>query len=447
MSLAWHDTVNAVKRLAAEIVRRDANTIDERARVTAIGIDSLALVVLREKIEQRFGVSIQDDTWLRFRSLEDIVTFLHERDRESTRSAESSLKTKSRSIVRPGMRLTPEMILHHELEIGMPHTGLMNLAETPLLKYLGDLRWAHISAVCDVPICDLRDLDGHRLYPTFFYVELAFPENRPMASFGENDVLKMLCTLERYGDSMLDGVTYMFPADRTDAAVTLYPNLETAVEAGVPAARFSNIFVHQYDGSEWLKKSRVSNRGFRRITKLTEAPDSYMAARQAQKDLAFKHPGSDYLRMTEGTVRVEYDLVTDRDLNGAGLVYFANYPVFLDISERKVLAEAKLSLPQELIDKRTLVRRQSAYLGNASIHDTVQVDITAWVQNPVRAGLERPEQAPIRLFLNYRMTRRSDGRLMMISTAEKTVFGHPFEDTPFAAELFSQPEEQDVMLA
>ncbi|MHC4861063.1 MAG: hotdog family protein [Planctomycetota bacterium] len=193
----------------------------------------------------------------------------------------------------------------------------------------------------------------------------------------------------------------------------------------------------QYDGAEWLKKSRPSNPGFDRITELTEAPDSYVIVKEAEEEGTFELPGPEYVRMTEGTVRVEYGLVADRDLNGVGLVYFANYPVFLDVCERQVLAEAKLALPRDMIDTRTLLRRRSGYLGNASAHDTVQVDIDAWVLDPVRAGHESPEEAPIRLFMNYRMTRRSDGRLMMISTAEKTIIGRPFKDAPFAAEFLS----------
>ena len=36
-------------------------------------------------------------------------------------------------------------------QIGMPLTGRNNLAETPLLQYLGDQRWRHVSRVLDVP--------------------------------------------------------------------------------------------------------------------------------------------------------------------------------------------------------------------------------------------------------------------------------------------------------
>jgi hypothetical protein len=36
--------------------------------------------------------------------------------------------------------------------------------------------------------------------------------------------------------------------------------------------------------------------------------------------------------------------------------------------------------------------------------------------------------APIRLFMNYRMVRRSDGRKMSVSQAEKVIFGKTLED-------------------
>ena len=96
--------------------------------------------------------------------------------------------------------------------------------------------------------------------------------------------------------------------------------------------------------------------------------------------------------MVDEPVCVEYDLVPDRDLNAAGLVYFANYPLILDICERKVLSNAKLKLTPDLIDRRTLVRRRSAYLGNAHRHDTVVVEMQAWVHNPFLADDPSPEK-------------------------------------------------------
>ena len=50
------------------------------------------------------------------------------------------------------------------------------------------------------------------------------------------------------------------------------------------------------------------------------------------------------------------------------------------------------------------------------------------MENPFLSGHPAPEMAPIRLFMNYEMSRRSDGRKMLVSSAEKVIFGKTLED-------------------
>jgi hypothetical protein len=57
------------------------------------------------------------------------------------------------------------------------------------------------------------------------------------------------------------------------------------------------------------------------------------------------------------------------------------------------------------------------------------------MRNPFATPKPAPEMDPIRLFSNQRMYRKSDGRLMMVSTAEKLIFGAPAEELPFFSEL------------
>ena len=125
----------------------------------------------------------------------------------------------------------------------------------------------------------------------------------------------------------------------------------------------------------------------------------------------------------------------DRDLNGAGLVYFANYPVFVDICERQVLKQGRFALADSHIDRRSLVRRRSAYLNNASASDRLELDFAIWLENPVLAGSPDPQSAPVRLFVNTRMRRQSDGRLMLVSTSQKVLTGIACGDLPFFQEI------------
>lgn len=436
-----------VKDLFARQARVSQQSIEINKWATDYGIDSLGLLVLRENLERALATSFPDHAWLDFRSVGEVIAYIQqEQSREqnivSNEASTAPIQTQTQpqsqtpgNASTSGRHLSPSGLFHSEIEVGMPLTGLINLAESPLLKLLGDERWSHLSALCGVPSRQVVDEEGARLYPTFFYVEMAFPEQRLLASFGENDRIKLVSTMTRFGASMLDGVSYLLPADSPEPKTAPFDGVASAVAAGVPAVRLSNIFVKQFGGAEWLKKSRPSNHGFERIPESAVAPDSYVAVKQAEKDGFFERPGQHYLPMTDGPVKVEYKLVADRDLNGAGLVYFANYPLFLDICEREALLNARLPLPHALLDRRTLVRRRSAYLNNASARDTLMIEIEPWVENPFATGHPAPEMAPVRLFVNYRMYRRSDERLMMVSTAEKILFGKAMEETPFFADL------------
>jgi probable biosynthetic protein (TIGR04098 family) len=317
----------------------------------------------------------------------------------------------------------------------MPLTGRNNLAETPLLQYLGDQRWRQVSRILEVPTRDIVDENGERLYATFFYVEVAFPPDRPMDAFGENDRFTVVSTLTRFGASMLDGVSFLIPSDRRGPAGASrssapYASIADANAQGVPAVRLSNIFVRKFGGAEWLKKGRPAHERFDSVPALAEPPDSYAMAKDAEETGRFAPPPSGWLALTEGPVEREYRLVPDRDLNGVGLVYFANYPMFLDICERDVLSSARVPVADSLIDRRALVRRQSAYLNNASSRDTLRIEIEPWCHVTEATGRATDRRVDLHLYVNARMSRRSDGRQMMVATSHKIARSVPAADVP-----------------
>ncbi|MGE0449751.1 MAG: LnmK family bifunctional acyltransferase/decarboxylase [Vicinamibacterales bacterium] len=412
-----------VVSVVAELARLPDGSVDLARPATAHGIDSLALLVLREMLESRLGLHISDEAWLRMETLDDIASYAISAPVGSSRTSQATSSRAAPVDARTG--LAPDGRFHDSFEIGMPMTGTYNLAEGPLLKHLGHLRWAHMSAVSGVPSRDVMDAEGHRLYPTFFYVDLCFPPARHMGTFGENDRIDVVCTLERFGHSMLDGLAFMVPGDQGPYEPHTLDSEDRALAAGVPVARLSCIFVKQFDGAAWLKRSRPAVEGFERIAEAAAAPDAYEITKAAARDGRFERPLTGLRPLTHGWTEVDYTIVPERDLNGAGLIYFANYPVILDICERQILQRAEPGFSLRQLARRSLIRRQSAYLNNASADDTLTVEMEAFLAEPARPAPGSAEDNPTaRLLIHHRMRRRSDGRVMLVSAAEKLIPAH-----------------------
>jgi probable biosynthetic protein (TIGR04098 family) len=411
---AAHNAIETrIKKVVAELARLSPSEIDVTRWVDCYGIDSLRLLLLRESLEGELDVHFSDSIWLSFRSMAEIADYTWRRKSERiyplspvTISAPQTAQSPPAYL---GRRYTRSGGLYADIEIGMPLTGRNNLAEGPLLQHLGALRWAHLSELSGVRTRNISDAEGNRLYATFFFVDVQFPANRPMASYTPDDRIKAAGDLRRFGTSMLDGSFYLLPPDTLELD-EIPSSKDPRAWSDVPRVRLSNVFVMQLRDAEHLQQSRPANLGFQRIPEMADPPDSYLLVKDAEREGHFAPPPEDYTRLTPAPVSVRHKLDPDRDVNGAGLVYFAHYPVFLDIAERQVLQAAGVPLSEKLINRRTLLRRRGAYLGNASAFDTLLIEVEPWIDS-------RAE--PTRLWVNFRMRRVSDGRLMMISTAEK----------------------------
>ena len=396
-----------------------------------LGADSWQYLEFRNEIETAFGITIPDFDVDRLSTMEDCARLVSEL-LEGENAEGSSTQPAGLRGPRPwkgGTYQGADGALFTDLEVGMALTGRNHLAESPLLKFVGEIRWNHIAHFAGVPSRKLCDETGERLYATFYYVETLFPNQTPMAAFGENDRFTVVSTLRSFGNSILDGFHFLYPAGWPEQKKIPLLNGAQAAEMGIPYVRTSNIFVKMLQGASWLKKSRPAQRGMDEIARLAEVPDSYLRIKKAEQEDRFRLPPGTASALTPGKVKVEYQIEPDRDLNGVGLLYFANYPMILDIAERKCLREqARLPLSDDLLDLRTLVRRESAYLGNAHQSDSIDVWADAWIENPFLSGHPAPEMSPVRLFLNFQMFRRSDGRKIIVSTAEKVIFGMTLEE-------------------
>jgi len=406
----------SVLKIPEARVRPNAHVMDE------LGADSLQFLDYVRTVEKELGLKIKGSESEQFSTIQRAAAFLEKR----AAAAPAPVPQPAPPVApltshQGGLGLDANGLLHSPLVVGMPLTGRNNLGETPLLKVIGDLRWQHVGLFSGVPSKLLTDDTGERLYATFFYVEANFSEEEPLARFGENDELRIVSSLKSYGGGVLDGYHWLLPSPLTELPAD-------PLGSGIPYFRTSNIFVKMLQGAQWLKKSKPAQAGIDLIPQLDALPDSAELCKHADTNNNFGPPPIGWISLTDSPIVIEYDIVPDRDLNGAGLLYFANYPQILDILERKILQERlAIHFPEAVVDQRTLVKRQSAYLSNASQSDRLRVTVSVSAENPF--NFDNPGERPINLWFNFVMNRISDGRKMMVSTVRKTCTGVKWADT------------------
>jgi probable biosynthetic protein (TIGR04098 family) len=283
-----------------------------------------------------------------------------------------------------------------ELELGMPHLGRNNLSESTLFKEIGHHRWKTIEALAHAPSAEWRDSHGARIYATFYFVEIDCPPARPLSHYGENQVLRFDSDLAHFGRTQLDG----------------HYHLDGGQDMRLRAC---NVFVVQEDGPSRLRITPPQNLDYSQIRALATQPDARHMCRHAREIGSFFGPEEDDVPLFDGRRAFRYQLDADRDLNGAGLVYFANFIAFLDLAERRILGDGPDGLPEEVLDQRSTYRRMIGYYGNARSTDSLAIEISARAR--VIAG--EPRQLLLDLGIDYTVTRESDGRLIVVSSARK----------------------------
>lgn len=288
------------------------------------------------------------------------------------------------------------------LRLGMPHTQAGGLGEVALLAHAGDLRWRDIGAATGVPASHQRDPEGRPVYASFYYVDVdGFPADG-LGAFGPDDDVEFVSTLVRFGRSMLDGEHRLFRAG------ALPENLPSVLPAA-PRVRLSNVFVREGAGPDDLRITAPANSRVEDIPASPEEPDSYRLIKTAREAGRFLAPPADAQALWSGARVVPYPINPDRDVNGVGLVYFANYVAFTDLAERRALEESGAYAPADL-DGRVTLRRRIGFYGNAQRHDTLAIEVEAWAL-----------PGPPRLLLHHRIRRSADGRLIAVSSAEKAL--------------------------
>jgi probable biosynthetic protein (TIGR04098 family) len=280
----------------------------------------------------------------------------------------------------------------YDLTLGLPHTNRRGLWEPLLLMHAGHFVWQSIAASIGRPLSELRTVAGGEVYAAFYFIEERIPEPTPIESFGLDATVRFAIALRSFKNIAVEALVSF---DRADAPE----------DATHPVIRFGTIFITPVQGNSELRVAPPAHTDFSAIPPLPNDENPYHLTREA------KDTGSLGL-IEDGWPRIgdafdcPYEIDADRDTNGAGLVYFANYITFMERAER-ALFEAR-ALPGAA---RTLHHRRTAYYGNADPRDTIRVRLSAY-QDPRRAD---------RVGLRYTIERQQDGQLICLSEALKAV--------------------------
>jgi probable biosynthetic protein (TIGR04098 family) len=281
------------------------------------------------------------------------------------------------------------------LTLGLPHTNRWGLAEPLLMQHAGHLHWTAIAQTIGTPLSQLRTADGRKVYATFFFVATDFPDGVPIDSFQLDDTLRFGLELRAFKGMSVDGRIVFDHADRFGTRPS-------------PTIHFGNIFITPIGGNAALKVAAPINGDFGKFRPLPNEENPYQLTRAAMETGAFGLIDEGVWTADPAELSATYTIDPDRDTNGAGLVYFANYFAFLDAAERETAASSRLAAVRQSAAR--LVRsRRTGFYGNVELTDRLLTRVR-FFQHPVDVAV---------VGVRYAMYREHDNVLVCRSEAVK----------------------------
>jgi probable biosynthetic protein (TIGR04098 family) len=294
----------------------------------------------------------------------------------------------------------------YDLVLGLPHTNFAGLADHLLLAYAGHFQWTSIARAIGKPLSHLRTLAGGEVYATFYFIEEEFPAGRPISSFRLDDALRFAVSLRAFKNMAVEGQIVFDIAERLAPTLAALGENAPGPEARSrhPYIRFGNIFITPEGGNSQLRVAPPANADFSGLPVLPNAENPYHLTKAAELSGELGLITNAWRPLdSRAESESRYQIDPDRDTNGAGLVYFANYIAFMEAAERRAIGDR--------VGPRALQRRRVAYYGNVSVDDAIRTRVSLFVHE---------DNADV-LGIRYAVSREHDGRLICRSEAIKVL--------------------------
>jgi probable biosynthetic protein (TIGR04098 family) len=299
-----------------------------------LGIDSFGMLVLRTRLEEAFGCTIQDRVWTSVLTPADILNALSAA--APPRSASATKQSGER----------------RRYQLGMPQMALSGLSESWLFKEFGDIHWGMITQGLGSPSHKLQDETGERLYATF--TRFRFTSTAPLTSFTENETLDVEARIARYGAGMFFS-DFSGRGDRHSIAAQLMSS-------------FSKV------GPDGSNKSLLKGQP-------TVPADCPISALDALPEFARGYRERRAAQLPPAIFECEYDVVPGHDINGVGLLYFAAYPMINDVC-------ATRHAGRSLATAFSTTHRDVFYFSNSDADETLVWRLHRWEGDDDRIAME-----------------------------------------------------------
>jgi probable biosynthetic protein (TIGR04098 family) len=258
---------------------------------------------------------------------------------------------------------------------------------------IGDWTWDAVATACRMNVHAARTAEGHPAYLSFYYYRvrggrIVHPHG---LSFG--DELQVSTRVFQFGSHSVLTLHRLAPAD-----------LELTAEPLDPAEVYEHphpdcMYVENFN--RWIARSRPdSNRGLTEIAPpdftfagLPRLPNRYSPRTlvgRAREAGGFCVPAPPGFTREGLELIVEYALDSARDINGAGLVYFASYFSIFDSALLRLWRSRGRS--EEHFLRRRVVDQKMGYFGNADTGAVFTISVRLW-RHAFRPGTEIADMA------------------------------------------------------
>ncbi|MBW8093743.1 biosynthesis cluster domain-containing protein [Streptomyces hygroscopicus subsp. hygroscopicus] len=276
---------------------------------------------------------------------------------------------------------------------------------------IGDWTWEAVAAACGTNVHAARTADGRPAYLSFYYYRVRGGRTLHPHGLTFGDELRVDSRVFQYGGQSAVTLHRLAPAglDLPDGPLDPAEVYERPHPDCLYAENFNRWIARSRPGSnESLARTAPPGFAHRHLPRLPNAHSPRSPVGRAREAGTFHPVPPPGFAPSGPGFSCGYELDTVRDLNGAGLVYFAAYFAIFDTALLR--SWRSLGRPDEQFLRRRVVDERIGFFGNADPGTVLRIEVRRWRGT----GSERPGAE----IADMALRDAASGRLLAVASIE-----------------------------